>query len=75
MILPQNQIPQYMYVRLPGGSDLEDSTIHERFIWNNTIGLLENRSGRSRTWTGYNTEDFGLIELRGEGEGESDIYI
>ncbi|CAF1113755.1 unnamed protein product [Rotaria sordida] len=51
------------YVRLPGGNDLEGLTIPERFIWNNTVGLLENRPGRRGTWTGYNTEGFGLIEL------------
>ncbi|CAF3403911.1 unnamed protein product [Rotaria socialis] len=51
------------YVRLPGGNDLEGHTILERFIWNNTIDLLENRPGRRGTWTGYNTEGFGLIEL------------
>jgi alpha-N-arabinofuranosidase len=51
------------YIRLPGGNDLEGPSIHERFIWNNTIGLLENRPGRRGTWTGYNTEGFGLIEL------------
>jgi alpha-N-arabinofuranosidase len=51
------------YVRLPGGNDLEGYTIPERFIWNNTVGPLENRPGRRGTWTGYNTEGFGLIEL------------
>jgi alpha-N-arabinofuranosidase len=51
------------YIRLPGGNDLEGPTIPERFIWNNTVGLLENRPGRRGTWTGYNTEGFGLIEL------------
>ena len=51
------------YVRLPGGNDLEGPSISERFIWNNTVGLLENRPGRRGTWTGYNTEGFGLIEL------------
>ena len=51
------------YVRLPGGNDLEGRTIPERFIWNNTIGPLENRPGRRGIWTGYNTEGFGLIEL------------
>jgi alpha-N-arabinofuranosidase len=51
------------FIRLPGGNDLEGPTILERFIWNNTIGLLENRPGRRGSWTGYNTEGFGLIEL------------
>lgn len=51
------------FVRLPGGNDLERRSISTRFIWNDTIGSLENRSGRVGTWTGYNTEGFGLIEL------------
>jgi alpha-N-arabinofuranosidase len=51
------------FIRLPGGNDLEGPSIPERFIWNNTIGLLQNRPGRRGSWTGYNTEGFGLIEL------------
>ena len=51
------------FIRLPGGNDLEGRSISSRFIWNNTIGPLENRPGRKGTWTGYNTEGFGLIEM------------
>ena len=51
------------FVRLPGGDDLEGLTIPERFIWNDTIGPLENRPGRRGKWVGYNTEGFGIIEL------------
>ena len=51
------------FVRLPGGNDLEGLTIPERFIWNNTIGPLQNRPGRRGSWVGYNTEGFGLVEL------------
>jgi alpha-N-arabinofuranosidase len=51
------------FVRFPGGNDLEGLTIGERFIWNNTIGPLQNRPGRRGTWVGYNTEGFGLLEL------------
>lgn len=51
------------FVRIPGGNDLEGPSIPERFIWNNTVGALENRAGRRGTWTGYNTEGFGLLEL------------
>jgi len=51
------------YVRVPGGNDLEGPTIAGRFIWNTTIGPLQNRPGRPGTWTGYNTEGFGLIEF------------
>ncbi|CAF1345507.1 unnamed protein product [Adineta ricciae] len=50
-------------VRLPGGDDLEGLSIPERFIWNNTIGFLENRPGRRGRWIGYNTQGFGLLEL------------
>ena len=51
------------FVRLPGGNDLEGLSIPERFIWNNTIGPLQNRPGRRGTWVGYNTEGFGLLEM------------
>ena len=51
------------FVRLPGGDDLEGRSIPERFIWNDTIGPLENRPGRRGNWVGYNTEGFGIIEL------------
>ena len=51
------------FVRLPGGNDLEGPSVPERFIWNETIGPMENRPGRRGTWTGYNTEGFGLLEL------------
>ncbi len=51
------------FVRLPGGDDLEGLSVPERFIWNDTIGSLENRPGRRGRWTGFNTEGFGLIEL------------
>jgi alpha-N-arabinofuranosidase len=51
------------FVRLPGGCDVVGPTIPQRFIWNNTIGPLENRPGRKGTWTGYNTGGFGLIEM------------
>lgn len=51
------------FIRLPGGNDLEGHSIAGRFIWNQTIGPLEDRPGRLGTWTGYNTEGFGLIEL------------
>ena len=50
-------------VRLPSGSDIEGLTIPERFILNNTAGLLKNRPGRIGTWAGFSTGGFGLIEL------------
>jgi alpha-L-arabinofuranosidase len=48
---------------LPGGNDLEGWSIAQRFIWNHTIGPIEQRPGRKGTWTGYNTEGLGLLEL------------
>ena len=51
------------FVRFPGGNDLEGPSIAERFIWNNTIGPLQNRPGRRGTWVGYNTEGLGILEL------------
>lgn len=51
------------FIRLPGGNDLEGRSISSRFIWNHTIGPLEQRPGRKGTWTDFNTEGFGLLEL------------
>lgn len=51
------------FVRFPGGNDLEGRSILERFIWNHTIGPLQNRPARRGSWIGYNTQGFGLIEL------------
>ncbi|CAF4397896.1 unnamed protein product, partial [Rotaria sp. Silwood2] len=47
------------YVRLPGGNDLEGPTILERFIWNNTIDLLENHIGATpvlAVYAGYSLD-------------------
>ena len=51
------------FIRLPGGYDLEGLTLAQRFNWNQTIGALQQRPGRQGTWTGFNTEGFGLLEL------------
>ena len=51
------------FIRLPGGNDLEGLTLAQRFNWNQTIGALQQRPGRQGTWTGFNTEGFGLLEL------------
>ena len=51
------------FIRLPGGNDLEGRTISSRFVWNHTIGSLEQRPGRKGTWPDFNTEGFGLLEL------------
>ncbi|CCF54941.1 hypothetical protein NDA11_007687 [Ustilago hordei] len=53
-----------VYVRLPGGNDLEGNTIPSWFNWTNAVGDIKNRPGRVPTWTpGWNTEGLGLMEL------------
>ncbi|KAJ1032371.1 hypothetical protein NDA16_000398 [Ustilago loliicola] len=53
-----------VYVRLPGGNDLEGNTISSWFNWTNAVGDIKNRPGRVPTWTpGWNTEGLGLMEL------------
>ncbi|EST10227.1 Alpha-L-arabinofuranosidase, C-terminal [Kalmanozyma brasiliensis GHG001] len=53
-----------VYVRLPGGNDLEGNNIPSWFNWTNAVGDLKNRPGRTPTWTsGWNTEGLGLMEL------------
>lgn len=53
-----------VYVRLPGGNDLEGNTIPAAFNWTNAVGDLKNRPGRTPTWTqSWNTEGLGLMEL------------
>lgn len=50
-------------VRIPGGNDLEGNTLGDWFNWTNAVGPLENRPGRIGTWTSWNTEGLGLLEL------------
>lgn len=53
-----------VYVRLPGGNDLEGNNIPSWFNWTNSVGSLEDRPGRFPTWTSdWNTEGLGLVEL------------
>ena len=53
-----------VYVRLPGGNDLEGNNIPAWFNWTNSVGDLKNRPGRFPTWTSdWNTEGLGLVEL------------
>ena len=53
-----------VYVRLPGGNDLEGNNIPSWFNWTNAVGALETRPGRTPTWTtDWNTEGLGLMEL------------
>ncbi|CBQ70225.1 related to Alpha-L-arabinofuranosidase I precursor [Sporisorium reilianum SRZ2] len=53
-----------LYVRLPGGNDLEGNNIPSWFNWTNAVGDLKNRPGRTPAWTSdWNTEGLGLMEL------------
>lgn len=53
-----------VFVRLPGGNDLEGNNIPSWFNWSNAVGDLKNRPGRFPTWTtSWNTEGLGLLEL------------
>ena len=38
------------HVRIPGGSNLQGSTIPNRFNWSATLGALEDRPGRPGYW-------------------------
>ncbi|KIJ50940.1 glycoside hydrolase family 51 protein [Sphaerobolus stellatus SS14] len=51
------------HVRIPGGSNLQGSTIPNRYNWSATLGALEDRPGRPGYWVGYETEGMGLKEL------------
>ncbi|KZW04424.1 glycoside hydrolase [Exidia glandulosa HHB12029] len=51
------------YIRIPGGSNLQGSTIANGYNWTATLGALESRPGRLGYWVGYQTEGLGLKEL------------
>lgn len=40
----------------------EGTSVEERWIWNNTIGPVEDRPGRQGAWGYPNTDALGLIE-------------
>ncbi|KAF9011202.1 glycoside hydrolase superfamily [Cyathus striatus] len=48
--------------RFPGGNNLEGQSFAERWKWNETIGPLENRPGRTADWGYSNTDGLGLLE-------------
>lgn len=50
------------FLRFPGGNNLEGSSIADRWIWNNTIGLVQDRPGRQGNWGYPNTDAIGLVE-------------
>lgn len=51
------------FLRFPGGNNLEGGDPPHRWVWNETIGPLENRPGRPGTWQYQNTDGLGLIEF------------
>lgn len=53
---------QPKYCRVPGGNNIEGTSIATRWIWNQTVGPLQNRPGREGDWGYYNTDGFGLME-------------
>ncbi|PKY07122.1 glycoside hydrolase [Aspergillus campestris IBT 28561] len=50
------------FLRFPGGSDLEGSTLEDRWKWNETIGPLTDRPGRATAWGYQQTSGIGLVE-------------
>jgi alpha-L-arabinofuranosidase len=48
--------------RFPGGNNLEGLAWDQRWKWNETIGPLEDRPGRSADWGYPNTDGLGLVE-------------
>ncbi|KAG9311101.1 glycoside hydrolase family 51 protein [Chiua virens] len=49
------------FFRLPGGNNM-GITWASRWVWNATLGPLENRPGREGTWGYINTDGLGLLE-------------
>jgi alpha-N-arabinofuranosidase len=50
------------FMRIPGGNNLQGKVPGSRWKWNETIGDLIDRSGRTGAWRYYNTDGLGLIE-------------
>ena len=52
------------FLRFAGGNNIEgyDPETLPRWIWNNTVGPLENRPGRLGDWGYWNTDGLGLVE-------------
>ncbi|TFK42073.1 glycoside hydrolase [Crucibulum laeve] len=48
--------------RFPGGNNLEGMSFDTRWKWNETIGRLEDRPGRTADWGYSNTDGLGLLE-------------
>lgn len=51
------------FLRFPGGNNIEGTVDpSNRWIWNNTVGPVQNRPGRQGTWGYPNTDALGLME-------------
>lgn len=50
------------FLRWPGGNNLEGNTVATRWVWNETIGPVQNRPGHLGTWGYINTDALGLME-------------
>jgi alpha-N-arabinofuranosidase len=50
-------------LRLPSGNNLEGNVPPNQWVWNNTIGPIQDRPGRSGAWGYYNTDGLGLLEM------------
>ncbi|KAI9152320.1 Alpha-L-arabinofuranosidase A [Paramyrothecium foliicola] len=50
------------FFRFPGGNNLQGHEMDSRWRWNETIGDLIDRPGRTGAWEYFNTDGLGLIE-------------
>lgn len=50
------------FLRIPGGNNLQGRPFGSQWRWNETLGDLIDRPGRSGPWEYYNTDGMGLIE-------------
>jgi alpha-N-arabinofuranosidase len=50
------------FMRFPGGNNLQGHKAGSRWKWNETIGDLIDRPGRTGAWGYFNTDGLGLIE-------------
>ncbi|KAK2766713.1 hypothetical protein FQN54_006027 [Arachnomyces sp. PD_36] len=50
------------FLHFPGGNDLIGNTADTRWKWNETIGELKDRPGRTNAWGYPTTDELGLVE-------------
>ncbi|GAB7349405.1 hypothetical protein MBLNU459_g8522t1 [Dothideomycetes sp. NU459] len=51
------------FLRMPGGNNIEGTSNADRWVWNHTIGPVQNRPGRQGDWGYPNTDGLGLVEF------------